>query len=70
MLQGNFYGANAPDWDIIMGYDFMVSNSARALPDRATLIHEANKMLSWPLTYYAPRGSQLTRDEEEKLYVR
>ena len=38
MLQGNFYEGNLPDWDIIMGYDFMVSNSAGAVPRHATLI--------------------------------
>ena len=32
MLHGKFYEADLFDWDIIMGYDFMVSNSAGALP--------------------------------------
>ena len=31
MLQGTFYVADLPYWDIIIGYKFMVSNSARAL---------------------------------------
>ena len=62
MLQGKFYEANLPDSDIIMGYDFMVSNSAGALPDRGTLIREANERLSWLLTHYAPGGSQRTGD--------
>ena len=50
-----------------MGYDFMVSNSAGALPHRATLICEANERLSWPLTHYAPAGSQWTGQEEDKI---
>ena len=70
MLQGKFYEADLPDWDIIMGYDFMVSNSAGVLPHRATLIREANERLSWLSTHYAPGGFQWTADEEEKLFVR
>ena len=31
MIPGKVHEANLPDWDIIMGYDFMVSNSAGAL---------------------------------------
>ena len=46
MLQGKFYEANLPDRDIIMGYNFMVSNSAGALPHHATLIPDANQRLS------------------------
>ena len=49
-----------------MDYDFMVSNSAGALPHRATLIREANERSSGLLTTYAPTGSQRTGDEEEK----
>ena len=67
MLHGKFYEADLSDWEIIMGYDFMVSNSAGALPHRATLIHEANERLSWLSTHYAPGGSQWTGDEEEKI---
>ena len=36
-LSGNFYVANITDWDMIMGYDFMVANAIGALPHRATL---------------------------------
>ena len=60
-------GRSAPDWDIIMGYDFTVSNSARALPHCATLIREANERLSWLSTHYAPGGSQWTGDEEVRF---
>ena len=67
MLHGKFYEADLSDWDIIMDYDFMVSNSAGALPHRATLIREANERLSWLSTHYAPGGSQWTGDEEEKI---
>ena len=50
-----------------MGHDSMVSNSAAALPHRATLFREANERLSWLSTHYAPGGSQWTGDEEEKI---
>ena len=45
----------------------MVSNSAGALPHRATLIREANKRPSCLSTHYAPGGSQWTGDKEEKI---
>ena len=67
MLHGTFYEANLCHWDIVMGSDFMVSNSAGALPLPATLIREANKRLLLLSSHYAPDGSQWTRDEEEKL---
>ena len=67
MLHGKFYEAHLYDWDIIMGHNFMVSNSARAMPYCPTLIREANERLSWLLTHYAPRGSEWTGDEEEKI---
>ena len=65
MLHGKFYEAYLSDWDIIMGYDFMGSNSARALPHLATLIREANERLSWLSTHYAPRGPRWTGVEED-----
>ena len=34
-LSGNFYVADITDWDMIMGYDFMVANTIGALPHRA-----------------------------------
>ena len=67
MPHGRFYEADLSDWDIIMGHDFMVGNSAGALPHRATLILEGNERLSWLSTHYTPGGSQCTRDEEEKI---
>ena len=67
LLHGKFYEAELSDWDIIMGYDFMVSNSVGELPHRATLILKANEKLSWLSTHYAPGASQCTGDEEEKI---
>ena len=67
MLHGKLYEADLSDWDIIMGYHFMVSNPARALPHRATLIRETNERLSWLSPHYAPGGSQWTGDEEMKV---
>ena len=62
-----FYEAHLPDGDIIMGYDFIVSNSAGALPYGATPIREAKERNSWLSTYYASGGSQWTGDDEDKL---
>ena len=67
MLYGNFYEAHRCDWDITMGYIFMASNSAGALPHCATLILEANQRLSWLSTHDAPGGSQWTKEEEEEI---
>ena len=67
MLHGKFYEADLSDRDIMMGYDFMVSNSAGALPHRATHIREANEGLSWLSTHPAPGGSQWTGDEEDQI---
>ena len=58
MLQDKFYEANVPHWDIMLGYDFMISNPAGALPHPATLIRKANQRPSWLLTHSAPGGSQ------------
>ena len=69
MLQGTFYVAHLPDWDIIRGYDFMVSCSAGALPYCAVIIREANERLSWLSTHDASGGSQWTGDEEQKLVL-
>ena len=41
-LSGNFYVADITDWDMIMGYDFMVGNAIGALPHRATVVREDN----------------------------
>ena len=67
VLSGNFYAADISDWDIIMGYDFMVSNAIGALPHRATLVREDKERLSWLSTDHAPGLSQWTRDEEERI---
>ena len=67
MFHGKVYESDLFDWDIIMGYDFMVSNSAGALRHRATLICEANERVSWLSTHYAPGGSQCTGEAKEKI---
>ena len=67
MLHGKFYEADLSESDIIMGYDFMVSNSAGALPHLATLLHEAQERISWLSTHYASGGSQWTREDEQKI---
>ena len=46
-LSGNFYVADLTDWDMIMGYDFMVANAIGALPHRATLVREDDECLTW-----------------------
>ena len=57
-LSGNFYVADITDWDMIMGYDFMVGNAIGALPHRATLVREDNECLTWLSTDYACGSSQ------------
>ena len=52
-LSGNFYLADITDWDMIMGYDFMVGNAIGALPHRATLVRGDDECLTWLSTDYA-----------------
>ena len=67
MLHGKVYEADLSDCDIIMGLDFMVSNSAGALQHHATLIRGANNRLSWLSTHYAHGGSEWSGDEADKI---
>ena len=66
-LSGNFYVADIADWDMIMGYDFMVGNAIGALPHRATLVWEDNECLTWLSTDYACGSSQLNAEEEDRI---
>ena len=45
--------ADIIDWDMIMGYDFMVANAIGALAHRATLVREDDECLTWLSTDYA-----------------
>ena len=38
VLSGDFYAADISHWDVIMGYDFMVSKAIGALPHSAMLV--------------------------------
>ena len=49
--------ADITDWDMIMGYDFMVGNAIGALPHRATLVREDNECFTWLSTDYASGSS-------------
>ena len=66
-LSGNFYVADITDWDMIMGYDFMVGNTIGALPHRATLVREDDGCLTWLSTDYASRSSQWSAEEEDRI---
>ena len=68
-LSGNFYVADITDWDMIMGYDFMVGNTIGALPHRATLtlVWEDNECLTWLSTDYACGSSQWNAEEEDQI---
>ena len=57
-LSGNWYVADITDWDMIMGYDFMVANAIGALHHRATLVREDDECLTWLSTDYACGSSQ------------
>ena len=64
---GNFYVADITDWDMIVGYDFMVGNAIGALPHRATLVREDNECLTWLSTDYACGSSQWNAEEEDRI---
>ena len=66
-LSGNFYVADITDWDMIMGYDFMVGNAIGALPHRATMVREDNECLTWLSTDYACGSSQWNAEEEDRI---
>ena len=66
-LSGNFYVADITDWDMIMGYDFMVGNTIGALPHSATPVREDNECLTWPSTDYACGSSQRNAEEEHRI---
>ena len=55
------------DWDMIMGYDFMVVNAIGALPHRATLVREDDECLTWLSTDYACGSSQWSAEEEDRI---
>ena len=66
-LSGNFYVADITDWDMIMGYDFMVGNAIGALPHRATLVREDEECLTWLSMDYACGSSQWNAEEEDRI---
>ena len=66
-LSRNFYVADITDWDVIMGYDFLVGNAIGALPHRATLVREDDECLTWQSTDYACRSSQGNAEEEDQI---
>ena len=66
-LSGNFYVADITDWDLIMGYYFMVANAIGALPERATLVREDDECLTWLSTDYACGSSQWNAEEEDRI---
>ena len=66
-LSGNLYVADITDWDMIMGYDFMVANAIGALPHRATLVQEGDVGLTWLSTDYACGSSQWNAEEEDRI---
>ena len=66
-LSGNFYVASITDWDMIMGYDFMVGNAIGALPHRATLVREDDECLTWLSTDYACGSSQWNVEDEDRI---
>ena len=67
VLSGNFYASDISDWDIIMGYGFMVSNAVGAPPHHATLVREDKERLTWRSADHAPGLSEWTGDDEERI---
>ena len=66
-LSGNFYVADITDWDMIMGYDFMVVNAIGALPHHATLVREDNEGLTWLSTDCACGSSKWNAEDEDRI---
>ena len=66
-LSGDFIVADITDWDMIMGYDFMVANAIGAPPLRATLVREDDECLTWLSTDYACGSSQWNAEEEDRI---
>ena len=66
-LSGNFYVADITDWDMIMGYDFMVGNAIGAPPHPATLVREDDEGLTLLSTDYACGSSQWNAEEEDRI---
>ena len=66
-LCGNFYVADITDWDMIMGYGFMVGNAIGALPHRAKLVREDNEWLTSLSTDYACGSSQWNAEVEDRI---
>ena len=64
VLSGNCYAADISDWDIIMGYDFLVSNAIEALPHHATLVREHKEHHTWLSTDHTRGLSQWSGDKE------
>ena len=67
VLSGNLYAADISCLDIIMRYDFMVSNAIGALADQTTLVSEDRERLTSLSTDHAPGIFWWTRDEEERI---
>ena len=63
-LSGNFYVADITDWDMIMGYDFIVGNAIGSLLHRAMPVREDDECLTWLSTDYACGSSQWNAEEE------
>ena len=67
VLSGNLDASDFSHWDIIMGYDFMLSNAIVALPHHATLVREDKERLTWLSTDHARGLSQWIGDEKERM---
>ena len=66
-LSRNLYMADITDWEMIIGYDFMVKNAVGALLHRATLVRDDNECLTWLSTDYACGSSQWNAEEEDRI---
>ena len=66
-LSENFYVADITDWDMIMGYDFIVGNTIGALPHCATLVREDNECLTGLSTDHACGSSQWNAEEDNRI---
>ena len=66
-IKGLFYGADLPEWDMIMGFDFLDIAHADLLPHRRTLVVEEADKLSWLSTSMEPQESPWEKAEGDAL---
>ena len=66
-IKGLFQEADLPEWDMIMGFDFLHNAHAGVLPHRRTLLVKEADKISWLSTSIEPQASPLEPAERDVL---